>query len=255
MASKLLNTLRLSLEMTDVLADLERTGIKIDPVELSRIEDEYRKEMNELEVRLQNLNSADDRSMLFYSRRVKNKKHWSSLFNLGSELRGATRKPKKRTTYTKNQFAHIVKEQTEILHKTVATRCTPCYGQGRKKVTKKDGTVGKAVRVCKACERQKLRASKSFPEMRGTQRPQDLRQTTKPSRKDSTDSGETPESLQNPTQGIMHCELTYPLLSKDSRTTGIKMISSIQISCNVSLQPDGSVHVTPTSNTQSLLRS
>lgn len=164
MASKLLNTLRLSLEMTDVLADLERTGIKIDPVELSRIEDEYRKEMNELEVRLQsmaetamgdtpvNLNSADDRSMLFYSRRVKNKKHWSSLFNLGSELRGATRKPKKRTTYTKNQFAHIVKEQTEILHKTVATRCTPCYGQGRKKVTKKDGTVGKAVRVCKACE-------------------------------------------------------------------------------------------------------
>ena len=82
MASKLLNTLRLSLEMTEVLANLERTGIKIDPQSLAEIEKEYRDEMNELETRLQhmaeeamgdtpiNLNSADDRSMLFYSRKV-----------------------------------------------------------------------------------------------------------------------------------------------------------------------------------------
>jgi DNA polymerase I-like protein with 3'-5' exonuclease and polymerase domains len=163
MASKLLNTLRLSLEMTDVLASLERTGIKIDPSALADIEKEYRDEMNALEVKLQrmaeeamgdtpvNLNSADDRSMLFYSRKVVDKKRWSSIFNLGSELRGHTRKPKQRTKMTKKLFALYVKDETKILHKTVASRCTACMGQGRKKVIKKDGTEGKAVRVCKPC--------------------------------------------------------------------------------------------------------
>ena len=164
MASKLLNTLRLSLEMTDVLANLERTGIKIDPQSLAEIEKEYRDEMNELEIKLQrmaeeamgdtpiNLNSADDRSMLFYSRKVIDKKRWSSIFNLGSELRGATRKPKQRTKMTKKLFALYVKEETKVLHKTIASKCTGCSGTGRKKVIKKDGTVGKAVRVCKACK-------------------------------------------------------------------------------------------------------
>ena len=163
MASKLLKTLQLSLEMTDVLSDLERTGIKIDPVELEKIEKEYRDEMNELELKLQrmaeeamgdtpvNLNSADDRSMLFYSRRVKDKKRWSSIFNLGSEIRGATRKPKQRTKMTKNLFGMYVKDECEILYKTVASKCTACMGAGRKKAIKKDGTVGKAVRICKAC--------------------------------------------------------------------------------------------------------
>ena len=163
MASKLLNTLRLSLEMTEVLSNLERTGIKIDPSALSEIEDEYRKEMNELEVKLQrmaedamgdtpvNLNSADDKSALFYSRKVKDKKRWSSIFNLGSELRGSTRKPKKRTKYNKREFSHIVKDECELVYKTVASRCTACQGVGRKKVVKKDGTQGKAVRICKAC--------------------------------------------------------------------------------------------------------
>lgn len=150
--------------MTEVLSSLERTGIKIDPVVLDEIEKEYRDEMNALEVKLQrmaenamgdtpvNLNSADDRSMLFYSRRVLSKKRWASIFNLGSELRGATRKPKQRAKMTKNLFGMYVKDETEILHKTMASRCTACKGAGRKKVVKKDGTEGKAVRICKSCE-------------------------------------------------------------------------------------------------------
>jgi len=163
MASKLLNTLRLSLEMTDVLANLERTGIKIDPSALADIEKEYREEMNALEVKLQrmaeeamgdtpvNLNSADDRSMLFYSRKVLNKNRWSNIFNLGSELRGHTRKPKQRTKMTKKLFSLYVKDETEIIYKTVASKCTACMGRGRNNVVKKDGTVGKAVRICKPC--------------------------------------------------------------------------------------------------------
>jgi len=149
--------------MTDVLANLERTGIKIDPVELDKIEQEYRNEMNELEKKLQrmaeeamgdtpvNLSSADDRSMLFYSRKVRDKKRWASIFNLGSELRGATRKQKQRTKMTKKLFGMYVRDETKVLYKTVASKCTACMGQGRKKVIKKDGTEGKAVRICKAC--------------------------------------------------------------------------------------------------------
>jgi DNA polymerase I-like protein with 3'-5' exonuclease and polymerase domains len=149
--------------MTEVLASLERTGIKIDPVELEKIEQEYRDEMNELEKKLQlmaedamgdtpiNLSSADDRSMLFYSRKVRDKKRWASIFNLGSELRGATRKPKQRTKMTKKLFGMYVRDETKVLYKTVASRCTACMGQGRKKVIKKDGTEGKAVRICKPC--------------------------------------------------------------------------------------------------------
>ena len=163
MASKLVSTLKLSLQMTEVLAHLERTGIKIDPVVLSEIEKEYRDEMNALEVKLQrmaedamgdtpvNLNSADDRSMLFYSRRVINKRQWANTFNLGSELRGSTRKPKQRMKYDKKEFARIVKDNTEIMHKTIASCCLTCGGAGRKKAVKKDGTEGRAVRICKAC--------------------------------------------------------------------------------------------------------
>jgi DNA polymerase I-like protein with 3'-5' exonuclease and polymerase domains len=161
--STLLPTLRLSFEMTQVLADLERTGIQIDPVKLAEIESEYLKEFNELSVRLQrmaeqamgdtpiNLSSADDRSMLFYSRKVKNKSLWASTFNLGSELRGHTRKPKQRARMSKKDFARAVKEQTEILYKTIASRCLTCKGSGRVQSVKKDGTAGKAVRVCKPC--------------------------------------------------------------------------------------------------------
>ena len=120
--------------------------------------------MSELENKLQrmaeeamgdtpvNLASADDRSMLFYSRKVVNKKNWAGIFNLGSELRGSTRKPKRRTKYTKNEFARIVRDETEVLYKTMATRCVACMGTGRKKLTKKDGTEGKAVRICKSCD-------------------------------------------------------------------------------------------------------
>lgn len=163
MASKLIPTLALSLEMTDVLATLERNGIKIDPVALSDIEDQYRTEMNELGVKLQrmaeeamgdtpvNLSSADDRSMLFYSRKVTSKKRWASIFNLGSELRGATRKPKKRTKYAKKEFARIVRDETEILRKTVASRCTLCSGKGHYYPLKKDGLSSKSKRICKNC--------------------------------------------------------------------------------------------------------
>ena len=71
----LLPTLRLSLEVTDVLADIERNGIKINRATLADIRKEYEDELFTLERRLQelaanamgdtpvNLDSPDDRLM------------------------------------------------------------------------------------------------------------------------------------------------------------------------------------------------
>ena len=98
----LLPTLRLSLEVTDVPADIERNGIKINHATLADIRKQYEDELFTLERRLQelaanamgdtpiSLTSPDDRSMLLYSRKVKDKKDWSRTFNLGMEQRGAT---------------------------------------------------------------------------------------------------------------------------------------------------------------------
>ena len=67
---------------------------------------EYNKELSYLETKLQsmarqamgdtpvNLSSPDDRSVLLYSRKVKDKPLWSMTFNLGQEMRGNTIKPK-----------------------------------------------------------------------------------------------------------------------------------------------------------------
>ncbi len=159
----LLPTLRLSLEMTDVLARMEQSGLKINRDTLADIRSEYEEELFTLERRLNelaanamgdtpiNLDSPDDRSKLFYSCAVKDKKRWAAIFNLGHEMRGATKKPKRRTRMKRADFIRSVLVETEVLHKTRGEQCDNCAGKGRYAPLKKDGTLGKAVRICKPC--------------------------------------------------------------------------------------------------------
>ena len=65
-----------------------------------------------------NLASPDDRSILLYSRRVKDKKEWSRVFNLGHEMRGATMKPKQRTRMKRCELLSRCR-MTEVVSKTV----------------------------------------------------------------------------------------------------------------------------------------
>lgn len=160
----LIPTLRLSLEMTETLSQIEHDGLKINLDTLAVIRKDYEQEMAELEVRLNelareamgdtpiNLSSPDDRSMLLYSRKVRDKKLWSTVFNLGHEMRGATRKPKQRKRMKQNEFLSSVRGLTDVVYKTVSRHCFDCNGKGRYNPIRKDGTVGKAVRVCKSCE-------------------------------------------------------------------------------------------------------
>ena len=94
----LIPTCKLSLEVTRVLTDIELAGLKVNRDTLQKIKDDYTKEYNQLENDLLligkevmgdtpfNLNSADDRSAIVYSRKVKDKKMWKGYFNLGSEM-------------------------------------------------------------------------------------------------------------------------------------------------------------------------
>ena len=52
MNRQLLPTLRLSLEMTDVLARIEQSGIKINPDTLEEIKQEYEQELEQTQRRL-----------------------------------------------------------------------------------------------------------------------------------------------------------------------------------------------------------
>ena len=74
----LVPTLKLSLEMTNVLSQIERNGLRINLDTLADIRKQYEEEMLELETRLMelareamgdtpiNLSSPDDRSVLLY---------------------------------------------------------------------------------------------------------------------------------------------------------------------------------------------
>ena len=163
MQRTLLPTLRLSLEMTDTLARIERNGLRINLDTLGEIEKLYQDEFDALELRLNDmareamgdtpisLTSPDDRSMLLYSRKVKDKKSWASMFNLGMEQRGATMKPKQRTRMSAKDFRIAVRNNTDVVFKTVGSRCATCLGFGRVRPVRKDGTPSKALRVCKQC--------------------------------------------------------------------------------------------------------
>ena len=159
----LVPTLKLSLEMTNALTQIERNGLRINLDTLADIRKEYEQEMMELEVRLMqlareavgdtpiNLSSPDDRSMLLYSRRVRDKKEWARVFNLGHEMRGSTMKPKQRVRMSRNEFNGTVRRMTEVVYKTRGRQCPYCSGEGRTRAVRKDGTPGKAIRVCKPC--------------------------------------------------------------------------------------------------------
>lgn len=165
----LVPTLKLSLEMTKVLTRIEMNGLKINLDTLDKIEEEYNKELSYLENKLQtmakeamgdtpiNLSSPDDRSVLLYSRKVKDKPLWSMTFNLGHEMRGNTIKPKLRTRMRKNDFIRNVRNMTDIVYKTVGQQCAGCLGHGRVRLVNKNGEPSKALRICKPCKGKGIR--------------------------------------------------------------------------------------------------
>lgn len=161
--SHLWPTIELMEEFCVCLTEIEETGIKIDVKELTRLEDEYRTTLNQLRKDLEkiaedvmgatkvNLDSPQQLSELIFSRRVKDKKVWKDLFNLGSEIRGSVRKPKHPKKYSKRDFIDIVRNNTEVIYKTTAEHCDVCNGRGSVQRTKKSGEFFARESRCNNC--------------------------------------------------------------------------------------------------------
>jgi len=155
-------------DLCKVLTEMENNGMKIDADSLTEIREQYNNEYNELHEFLNeevkrvmgdtpvNLDSPEDRSKVLYSRAVQDKKYWSATFNLGYELRGNSRKKKQVRRYKRDDFVRKVRANTSVLQQTEAKRCVSCRGRGYFNPLKKDGTVGKAKRICKTCEGEGL---------------------------------------------------------------------------------------------------
>lgn len=159
----LIPTIQLMHEFCRVLVDIESNGIKIDVVELDRLETEYRQQLDSLKIDLYkitedvmgatpiNLDSPEQLSQVIYSRKVKDKHKWKLLFNLGSELRGAVLKPKRKPKMSPREFVTSVQTETEVIHKTAAEHCENCHGKGKIRKVKKDGSDFIRDSICGLC--------------------------------------------------------------------------------------------------------
>lgn len=159
------NILRLTNDFLPVAVDMARAGIRIDTKRLLDIEKEYRSELSSINTRILemikesmgatpiNTDSPEQLSQVFYGLKVKDKTKWAETFNIGTELKNGVNKKKHSPHFNFREFFYIIKDQTEPLYKTKAARCMDCLGNGTTLALKKDGSTGKAKRVCKACNR------------------------------------------------------------------------------------------------------
>lgn len=146
------------------LIDMERAGMYIDLEELDRVEKQYKKEYAEIETRLKhivvdvmghtpiNLESPEHLAWVLYSRKVKDKKIWTEIFNLGTELRNSVSKTKYSRRMLTGEFRTRVRENTNVIKKTEASQCLVCLGKGKVTKEKKDGTPFKKPSICHNCE-------------------------------------------------------------------------------------------------------
>ena len=159
----MLKVAKVSMELTDALIDMERHGIKISNENLDKIQQTYEQEYRGLQQDLKkivsqvmgdtpiNLDSPDDRSILIYSRKVTDKNEWKSVFNIGSELRGNTRKPKYKTRMSPQAFNSHVKLLAPVERKTIGKQCPDCKGLGFYNKKLKSGKLSEHKTKCKTC--------------------------------------------------------------------------------------------------------
>ena len=169
MPNGIVPTIKLSMELTKVLADIEMNGLHINTDILTNIKVKFEKELVDLQKYLNdkvkyfmgdtpiNLDSPEDRSVLFYSMKVTDKKMWATRFNIGYELRGNTKKPKRRTNFESVRDFYIeINSMARPVFKTHGAICHNCQGTGKYTYMKKDGTPSNVKRKCKTCDEKGL---------------------------------------------------------------------------------------------------
>ena len=157
----LLKTIKVMNEFLVVLTDMERNGINVNLNDLKQVEKEYRAEFAYLKQKIDkivydkmgdtkiNLGSPEQLSWLIYSKKPKDKHEWAKIFNTGIDK--FTKKNKKRPKFSFAQFRTLVANNSEPIHKTIASQCLHCNGKGVIRKVKVDGTPYKKYSKCDEC--------------------------------------------------------------------------------------------------------
>ena len=146
--SVLMEPVVLSNRVAISLARIYQRGFKIDQQALARVKEEFEMEKEGLEeaVDLQvtelmgdvpiNLNSPEQLSWVIYSRKPKDKKVWADAFTHGM---------------VKADFNSTVNRLSTKMYKAHAVQCSSCYGAGKVRKTKKDGSPFARPTKCSTC--------------------------------------------------------------------------------------------------------
>ena len=157
----LLKSAKMMNEFLPVLGEMERNGINIDLPALNQVEQEFKEEFGRLAQEIKriirekmgdtpiNPSSTEQLSWLIYSKKVKDKKKWVDIFNIGIDK--FTKKKKRRPTLSKSRFRDMVVANTEVIKKTSATKCLECNGTGQIRKYKVDGGRYKNLSKCHEC--------------------------------------------------------------------------------------------------------
>ena len=158
----LIKTAKMMGEFLVVLSDMERNGIYVDLNVLEKVNAEYTAEKEYLRQKISkivynkmgdteiNLSSPEQLSWLIYSKKPLDKSNWAKIFNVGIDK--ATGKSKRRPQFSRNQFRSLVKNNSEPVYKTSASKCLHCDGKGVIKKIKKDGSPYKNYTKCADCD-------------------------------------------------------------------------------------------------------
>ena len=133
-----------------LLAKIYYRGFRVDRQALLDVKEEFQKEQHAIQQELEeqthslmgdtpiNLASPEQLSRVVYSRKPRDKATWATNFSRYMK---------------KTAFSAAVTTNSNIVYKTTAIQCRDCFGRGFNIAVKKDGTVGKAKRICRTCNR------------------------------------------------------------------------------------------------------
>jgi len=158
----LIKTIQNMCQFVVVLTKMEDNGIYIDRKALDEVEKDFQTEYDALRVKIDeeiysrmgdtkiNPASPEQLSWLIYGVKVKDKKAWSKIFNLGIDK--ATKKQKRRPRFTLKQLKKIFDSQLEPVYKTKAEQCPICRGKGTVQKIKINGSPYKNLSKCSECK-------------------------------------------------------------------------------------------------------
>lgn len=153
-----IDAIKLMNDFIPVLVAMEKAGMKIDVVELDKLEKECKDSLAQLEPLIRemvqdvmgdtpfNLDSPEQLSQILYSCKVVDKNLWKEVFGIEPG-----KKKYSRPNYPAHKFEGLLKILTTPIYKTRAFQCGNCKGAGKVQQNKKNGEPKKKPTRCGPC--------------------------------------------------------------------------------------------------------